>query len=593
MADRLRYQLPAHFTTALRWGFALVGVVSVVFGFIGIRAYLLHGTESGISHSARDVAYYDLELFLVQSTPLSHGGPYPWPLEIARFSAPCVAVYTVIELAVGASAHRIGRVRMQRYRGHAVVCGSSRMASTLAERLRQERRRVVTIEPGPEDRRRADTVIGDPALPARLREAAVERAAVVYCCQDDSDRNVEVAGTIEQLRNGGRAPARVHALVRDLDLCLALKARHWSTAGPTGPYVDFFNPDELAAREVVQADDALFAHEPPRVAVVGGGAFGRSVLVELGRQWLVRKAHAAPALQITLLGEGAREAVTVTAQRYGFLDEVCQVQIRLGTPAEFLTERDRLGAPRLHRLYVCQEDESQALGTALNAAAHLPSALDTIVVRLDRMSGLAHAFDPGAGAGALFDRLGGRLRVVDVADIGCRPAVIGLDLAEVLARTSHQRYLLERIASGAKPGSTPAMTPWETLDEDLRAASRAQAFDMGRKMADLGCLLVPRTSADRDFTYQPGEVEALARREHDRWLAERGSRGWRYGPRRDHATKQHPDFVPWSDLPESERERDREAVRGIPAMLAEVGLAVLRVGPRSEADGRASSEYAA
>jgi len=593
MADRLRYQLPAGITSALRWAFVVIGVASMVLGYIGIRAYLLRNPHTDFSHAARDVAYYDLELFLVQSTPLAHGGPYPWPLEIARFSAPCVSVYTVIELAVGASAQRIGRARMQRYRGHAVVCGSSRMATVLTERLRRERRRVVTIEPGTQDRRRADTVIGDPALPARLREAAVNRAAVVYCCLENSDRNVEVAGTIERMRGGGRrAPTRVHAMVQDLDLCLALKARHWSTAGPNGPYVDFFNPDELAAREVVRVDDLLFAHEVPRVAVVGSGAFGRSVLVELGRQWLVRRPRSATALQVTVLGERAREAVTTTAERYGFLDEVCHIQVRFGSPTEFLAERDRLGAPRLHRMYVCQEDESEALGTALDAAAHLPSALDTIVVRLDRMSGMAHAFDPAAGAGALFDRLGGRLRVVDVADVGCDPSVIGLDLAEVLARTSHQRYLLERMADGAEPGSSAAMTPWETLDEDLRAASRAQAFDMGRKMASLGCLLVPRSAADRGFIYQPGEVELLARREHVRWMAERASRGWRYGPR-DDATKHHPDFIPWSELPEAERERDRDAVRAIPSMLAEVGLAVLRVGSRGRPGGGASSENAA
>jgi hypothetical protein len=271
------------------------------------------------------------------------------------------------------------------------------------------------------------------------------------------------------------------------------------------------------------------------VAVVGSGAFGRSVVVELGRQWLVRRPRSAAPLQITMLGERAREAVAVTAERYGFLSEVCHIQVRFGSPTEFLAEHDRLGTPRLHRLYVCQEDEGEALSTALDAAAHLPSALDTIVVRLDRMSGMAHAFDPAAGAGALFDRLGGRLRVVDVADVGCDPGVIGLDLAEVLARTSHQRYLLERIADGAKPGSAAALRPWETLDEDLRAASRAQAFDMGRKMAALGCLLVPRSAADRGFTYHPGEIELLARREHDRWLTERGTRGWHYGPRRDDA----------------------------------------------------------
>ncbi|ACU69455.1 TrkA-N domain protein [Catenulispora acidiphila DSM 44928] len=597
MADRLRYQLPARPTTTLRWVFFVLAVVSLVFGYVGLHAYILQQKpHPQYSHAPGDLIYFDIELFLVQSTPIAAGGPYPFLLAVARFSAPLVSAYTIVEIALGLSAHRIHGVRMRRYRGHAVVCGSSRTATVLAERLRRDRRRVVTIEPGTDDRRRADVVIGDPALPARLREAGVERAAVVYSCLDDSHRNVEVAGTIERIRAhtdrpgradrpghvgrpGRRGPVRVHAMVKDLDLCLALKARHWSTAGGDGPYVDFYNPDELAAQDVVRSDDRLFTHDPPRVAIAGTGAFGRAVLVELGRQWLVRRKQSSASLQVKVIGEQALKEVAAVAARYSFLDEVCMVQTRTGTPAEFLTELTRLDTPRLHRLYLCQEDEGQALGTALAAVAHLSSALEVIVVRLDRMSGMARAFDHGTGAGALFDGLDGRLRIVDVAQVGGDPAVIGFDLAEALARTSHQRYLLERLASGKPLGSAPAMTPWETLDEDLRAASRALAGDVGRKAAALGGLLVPRSASGQDFAFQPGEIEALARREHDRWQAERTGRGWRYGPRRDPVAKRHPDLNSWAQLPESERERDREVVRAMPSVLAEVGLAIVRVGP--------------
>lgn len=593
MADRLRDPLPAGITTALRWAFVVVCGLSLVLGFIGLRTYILTHPEKHYGHTLSDLIYDDLDLFPLQSPPAMNGGSLPVALAIARFSAPCVLAYTVFEIAVSVSAHRIGRVRMRRYRGHAVVCGSSRMAAVLTEQLRRQRHRVITIEPGPEDRRRPDVVIGDPAVPARLREAAVEHASVVYCCLPDSDRNVEIAGTIDRIRDGRPHPTRVHAMVQDLDLCLALKAQHWSAAGPDRhPYVDFFTPDELAAREIVRTDDPLFTEDPPRVAIAGSGAFGRSVLVELGRQWLIRRKHTTASLQVTLLGDRARAAASATTERYGFLDEVCHIQTRTGTPADFLAERNLLAAPRLHRLYLCQEDEGQALGTALDAVAHLSSAVDKIVVRLNRMSGMARALDTATGPGALFAGLGTRLRVVDVAEFGCDPAAIGMDLAEVLARSGHQRYLLERLAGGAAPGSAAALHPWETLDEDHRAASRAQAFDVGRKVAAIGCLLVPRTAADRAFEYEPDEIEALAKREHKRWMQERIGRGWQLGPR-DEAKKQHPDLVPWADLSETSREIDREAVRAIPGVLAELGLAIVRIGARPRPDDGAHGKCAA
>ena len=72
-----------------------------------------------------------------------------------------------------------------------------------------------------------------------------------------------------------------------------------------------------------------------------------------------------------------------------------------------------------------------------------------------------------------------------------------------------------------------------------------------------------------------GEIETMAEIEHERWITERVARGWSKGPR-DDAARSHPALVPWSDLPEAEREKDREVVRAIPALLAEAGYVVVR-----------------
>jgi hypothetical protein len=577
MPDRLRDTLPARLATALRMMFVLVCVVSLVLGYLGLRAYILARPSLQTSHSPGDLIYYDVELFLLQSPPIAQGGPYPLPLAIARFAAPCVSAYTIIEIGIALSAGRIRRARVRRYRGHAIVCGSTRMASVLSRRLREDRQRVVAIEPRSGDLGATDTIMGDPSLPKSLRDAGVERAAVVYACLEDSHRNVEVANSVERIRAGRPVPARIHALVQDLDLCLALKARRWSTAGSDRLHVDFFNPDELAAQRVVRLDEQLFAHGPPRVAIVGTGAFGRSALVELGRQWLVRRKESSEPLYAVLVGPDARQVMALMTARYSFLSDICLLETHTGALEDLLADRTRTGAPRLHRLYLCQEDEGEVLKSALDSVAHLQSALGVIVARLDRMSGMARTFDREPGSDALFDALGGRLRIVDVAEEACDPAVIGFDLAEVLARTGHQRYLLELLGSGAAWGSSAAMAGWENLDDDVRASNREQAIDIGRKMAAIGCLLVPRSAPGQDFCYRDEEVESLARQEHDRWRIERSGRGWRFGPARDDAAKRHPSLVPWARLPESEREKDREIIRAMPELLAEVGLAIVRV----------------
>ncbi len=66
-----------------------------------------------------------------------------------------------------------------------------------------------------------------------------------------------------------------------------------------------------------------------------------------------------------------------------------------------------------------------------------------------------------------------------------------------------------------------------------------------------------------------GLIEKLAANVHDVWWDQRLKDGWRLGPARNDATKEHPCLRPYQELPESEREYDRRVVRDtLRAMLA-------------------------
>ncbi len=64
-------------------------------------------------------------------------------------------------------------------------------------------------------------------------------------------------------------------------------------------------------------------------------------------------------------------------------------------------------------------------------------------------------------------------------------------------------------------------------------------------------------------------TELLAKNAHDLWAKRRLHEGWRLGPRRDDERKQHPCLIPYEDLPESEKEYDRQAaMETLKAILA-------------------------
>jgi hypothetical protein len=78
-------------------------------------------------------------------------------------------------------------------------------------------------------------------------------------------------------------------------------------------------------------------------------------------------------------------------------------------------------------------------------------------------------------------------------------------------------------------------------------------------------------------SFTDDELEHLAQREHDRWIADLMRDGWRFTEgEKDPVRKLHPLLVPWSALAEMEREKDRDAVRAIPHLLAQAGLSAVR-----------------
>ncbi len=146
------------------------------------------------------------------------------------------------------------------------------------------------------------------------------------------------------------------------------------------------------------------------------------------------------------------------------------------------------------------------------------------------------------------------------------------DWLENVAQAIHDRYLTQRQSDGTFDAQVSAV-PWHQLPDRLRESNRAQAADITRKCAAVGCRVVPLSSHERFPGFTDQEVENLARLEHARWVASQpitptGSL--------EADNLRHTDFAPWEQLPEARRELDREAVRAIPDVLAVAGLTLAR-----------------
>lgn len=71
-----------------------------------------------------------------------------------------------------------------------------------------------------------------------------------------------------------------------------------------------------------------------------------------------------------------------------------------------------------------------------------------------------------------------------------------------------------------------------------------------------------------------GLTEAMARNVHEVWAAGRIKEGWTFGTIRNDQNKTHPCLIPYEQLPESEREYDRQTAIQTLKLIMKLGYTI-------------------
>lgn len=70
--------------------------------------------------------------------------------------------------------------------------------------------------------------------------------------------------------------------------------------------------------------------------------------------------------------------------------------------------------------------------------------------------------------------------------------------------------------------------------------------------------------------------ELIAKNVHEVWSEGRLKDGWTYGETRDDQNKKHPCLVPYDELPESEKEYDRNTAMQTLKLIVKLGYKITR-----------------
>lgn len=222
--------------------------------------------------------------------------------------------------------------------------------------------------------------------------------------------------------------------------------------------------------------------------------------------------------------------------------------------ADLLTERLTPGQSPEARpvLIVAFDEDRRNLEAALSLGAALArrGSLLPLFVYLGDEEGLAVFLERGRRAGTLDEVKA----FGSAADCGSYERLVQAEVFH-LADTFH----IAHGRAGREEGAVdPARSAW--LEHAFKGSSEAAAHHVAIKLD-----AAKRLGADAGPTALPPEArDALARMEHNRYVAERLLEGWRYGPRSD-TEKLRESLCAWEHLPESEQKKDHEQVELIEA----------------------------
>lgn len=555
---------------ALVRGLVVLGcaATALLLGYIGLRAYVFtpEGKALGLGRSWADILFADVQLFVLQA-PVNGSGPFTVSLQIARFLAPGTTILAAVETLRVLLSEQLRSMQAARASGHPIVTGDGPAALELSRQLRVSHRKVVlvcTTEAAAAQARlyRLLDVSGDPTDTATLRAAGLRRANEVYACTDHSTTNAATALRALEISRKRRRPLATYAQVRDAEICAALRARRIGAEGDTRFRLDFFSIEEVAAKELLDQHPLPDANDTAaRVVIVGFGWLGHAVLREIAR----RRKPGGPPVTV-LVQDDNPEDVRSFVKRFVRVRENCVVNVEDRTTPVALAD----DAPTL--MLICLSDNEEALSAGLTAAHSVADRSDRVVICM----GEPTPFDSVlVGDKALLDDVEGRLTVFDVLEEACMPSLIRADLNDRLARAIHQGYLQTCAAQGDSPERNESMRPWKDLPDHLRLSNFAQASHLGAKLSRIHCVITPESDPSHDFVFTDAEIQELAEMEHERWALERQSAGYEYGPIRD--SRHYPDLVGWNQLSDRAKDKDRDAVRRIPAILEQAGFQILRL----------------
>ena len=149
----------------------------------------------------------------------------------------------------------------------------------------------------------------------------------------------------------------------------------------------------------------------------------------------------------------------------------------------------------------------------------------------------------------------------------------------------------------------PLLRPYSEITEYYQESNRNAVRSIPEKLKSVGFLMLQARSNEPPFDFPGADLDRLAEMEHDRYMRDAVSKGWRYGPVFNEKEKTNPTLLPWRQiadaefqicypdiaimlgreaLSDDEKQKDLNQVKGYPDVLRRAGYTIVKINQSNQ-----------
>ena len=575
--------------TKLEWLIVMLfGVTAYVLAFIGFKTYF---AANGVDRNILDLIFYSVKIFGMEVVG-DYVSPLPLTLEIARWLAPGVLIYTAIKGIIYLVGRTFLMMRVKRYRGHFIIEGINRGSVYLINDILRKGMKVIVLSENFTDAEReiierdgATLIAGSLKDNDTLKQVNAGKAAYIISLEEEDDKNISSSVFVSNYLSAQKDSAKplVFAHVADVQKLTELKEikffknLQYENGIKTGFDVRVFSAEERAARILfnkyspdIFTDKTKPSSDPLNIVIIGDNDLTETILIHFARM-----CHYTNFRKTNInLFHSDQKILERISFNYPNLSEHINLKMTLIDPElinpEKIVEINRKQS--IDAIYLISDNDG-LISKILNrlAAIEFGKKVNTVTAINNPESILGKWFNTKT----LGDLL---LHKYNIAtETYTEEAIIGRKI-DSLARVIHNDYLAKIKQSGKLNPEKESHCEWKFLSEDFKNQNRFQADHIWAKLRSIRCRAVPvdEVAEEYDYTKDASIVEMLSKMEHHRWAAHMSLNGWRYGSVRDDKKKIHTDLIEYEKLSEEIKQYDRDAVINIKHILSEMNLKIVK-----------------